>query len=68
TVLKDPESAFKDPECQGLSEIDQEDLPLADTKYQKWRSQYVRSWNDMLYIDYNKKKEVKETGAVTCSE
>ncbi|KAF9315604.1 hypothetical protein BG003_002868 [Podila horticola] len=31
TVLKDPEGAFKDPECQGLSEIDQEDLPLADT-------------------------------------
>ncbi|KAF9323578.1 hypothetical protein BG006_001319, partial [Podila minutissima] len=24
--------------------------------------------NDMLYIDYNKKKEVKETGAITCSE
>ncbi|KAF9298794.1 hypothetical protein BGZ74_009215 [Mortierella antarctica] len=68
TVLKDPESAFKDPESQGLSEIDQEDLPLADTKYQKWRSEYVRPWNDMLYIDYNKKKEVKETGAVTCSE
>ncbi|KAG0007982.1 hypothetical protein BGZ82_004964, partial [Podila clonocystis] len=67
-VFKDPGSAFKDREREGLSEIDQEDLPLADAKYQKWRSEYVRPWNDMFYIDYNKKKEVKETGAVTCSE
>ncbi|KAF9989539.1 hypothetical protein BGZ75_006086 [Mortierella antarctica] len=73
--VKDPESAAKDPESSGLSDIDQDvdetaenDLPLASTKYEKWRSQYIRPWKDMLYIDYNKRKEVKEVGAVTCSE
>lgn len=82
TVLKDPESAVSDPESAatdpelpGLSDIDQDvsetaenDLPLASTKYEKWRSQYVRPWKDMFYIDYNKRKEVKEDNAVTCSE
>ncbi|CAO3567748.1 unnamed protein product [Mortierella alpina] len=73
--VKDPESASRDPEASGLSDIDQhgnetaeDDLPLASTKYEKWRSEYVRPWKDMLYIDYNKRKEVKEEGAVTCSE
>ncbi|KAF9290273.1 hypothetical protein BGZ68_007497 [Mortierella alpina] len=75
SAVSDPESAAKDPKLPGLSDIDQDvsettenDLPLASTKYEKWRSQYVRPWKDMFYIDYNKRKEVKEDNAVTCSE
>ncbi|KAG0007947.1 hypothetical protein BGZ81_004457, partial [Podila clonocystis] len=67
-ILKNPKRAFRDPERVDLSEIDQEPLPFTDANYQNWRSEYVRPWNDMFYIDYNKKKEVKESGAVTCSE
>ncbi|KAG0041406.1 hypothetical protein BGZ83_001858 [Gryganskiella cystojenkinii] len=69
TVLKYPGSALKSPESQDLSKIDQApDLPLGDTKYQAWRSEYVRPWNDMLFVDYNKKKDMSPKDAATCSE
>ncbi|KAK3816397.1 MAG: Six-hairpin glycosidase-like protein, partial [Benniella sp.] len=37
-------------------------------KYAQWRAEYVRAWGDMFYIDYNKKGEVEQEGAITCSE
>jgi hypothetical protein len=43
-------------------------MPLIERKYQQWRADYVRAWGDMLYIDYNKKGEVEEKNAITCSE
>ncbi|KAI8597059.1 Six-hairpin glycosidase-like protein, partial [Dissophora ornata] len=39
-----------------------------DQKYREWRAEYVRAWGDMLYIDYNKKGEVEQKNAITCSE
>ncbi|KAG0318648.1 hypothetical protein BGZ99_005571 [Dissophora globulifera] len=43
-------------------------MPSIDRKYQEWRAAYVRAWGDMLYIDYNKKGEVEQKNAITCSE
>ncbi|KAF8958598.1 hypothetical protein BGZ46_001917 [Entomortierella lignicola] len=43
-------------------------MPTIEQKYAEWRSAYVRSWGDMLYIDYNKKGEVEQKNAITCSE
>ncbi|KAF9580281.1 hypothetical protein BGW38_003137 [Lunasporangiospora selenospora] len=43
-------------------------MPSIDHKYQEWRSAYVRAWGDLLYIDYNKKGEVEQKNAITCSE
>ncbi|KAF8924899.1 hypothetical protein BGZ58_001322 [Dissophora ornata] len=43
-------------------------MPSIDQKYREWRAEYVRAWGDMLYIDYNKKGEVEQKNAITCSE
>ncbi|KAG0232340.1 hypothetical protein BGX31_005187 [Mortierella sp. GBA43] len=43
-------------------------MPSIEQKYAEWRAAYVRAWGDMFYIDYNKKGEVEQEGAVTCSE
>lgn len=43
-------------------------MPSIEQKYNEWRSAYVRAWGDMLYIDYNKKGEVEQKNAITCSE
>lgn len=42
--------------------------PTPQQKYAQWRADYVRAWGDMFYIDYNKKGEVEQEGAITCSE
>ncbi|KAG0358211.1 Six-hairpin glycosidase-like protein [Gamsiella multidivaricata] len=43
-------------------------MPSIDQKYHQWRADYVRAWGDLLYIDYNKKGEVEQKNAITCSE
>lgn len=43
-------------------------MPSIQQKYSEWRSAYVRAWGEMLYIDYNKKGEVEQKNAITCSE
>ncbi|KAF9997392.1 hypothetical protein BGZ79_008916 [Entomortierella chlamydospora] len=43
-------------------------MPSIEQKYAEWRSTYVRAWGEMLYIDYNKKGEVEQKNAITCSE
>ncbi|KAF9135291.1 hypothetical protein BGW39_003716 [Mortierella sp. 14UC] len=43
-------------------------MPSVEQKYAQWRSDYVRSWGDLVYIDYNKKGEVEQANAITCSE
>ncbi|KAI1307043.1 hypothetical protein EDD11_004588 [Mortierella claussenii] len=43
-------------------------MPSIEQKYHEWRAAYVRAWGDMLYIDYNKKGEVEQKNAITCSE
>ncbi|KAG0087298.1 hypothetical protein BGZ93_005138 [Podila epicladia] len=43
-------------------------MPSIQQKYNEWRSAYVRAWGEMLYIDYNKKGEVEQKNAITCSE
>ncbi|KAH7043654.1 Six-hairpin glycosidase-like protein, partial [Linnemannia elongata] len=39
-----------------------------EQKYSQWRADYVRSWGELVYIDYNKKGEVEQKNAITCSE
>jgi hypothetical protein len=43
-------------------------MPSVEQKYSQWRADYVRSWGDLIYIDYNKKGEVEQANAITCSE
>lgn len=43
-------------------------MPSIEQKYNEWRSAYVRAWGELLYIDYNKKGEVEQKNAITCSE
>lgn len=43
-------------------------MPSIEQKYHEWRTAYVRAWGEMLYIDYNKKGEVEQKNAITCSE
>ncbi|KAF9432695.1 hypothetical protein BGZ76_010446 [Entomortierella beljakovae] len=43
-------------------------MPTPEQRYMAWRQEYVRSWGEMLYIDYNKKGEVEQKNATTCSE
>jgi hypothetical protein len=43
-------------------------MPSIEQKYAQWRADYVRSWGDLIYIDYNKKGEVEQANAITCSE
>lgn len=43
-------------------------MPSIEQKYSQWRADYVRSWGELVYIDYNKKGEVEQKNAITCSE
>ncbi|KAF9548135.1 hypothetical protein EC957_007163 [Mortierella hygrophila] len=43
-------------------------MPSVEQKYSQWRADYVRSWGELVYIDYNKKGEVEQKNAITCSE
>ncbi|KAF9978159.1 hypothetical protein BGZ73_003540 [Actinomortierella ambigua] len=37
-------------------------------RYKAWRRNFVKTWGDMVYIDYNHKHEQEPRNAVTCSE
>ena len=43
-------------------------MPSIEQKYAQWRADYIRAWGELLYVDYNKKGEVEQANAITCSE
>ncbi|KAG0267653.1 hypothetical protein DFQ27_008556 [Actinomortierella ambigua] len=43
-------------------------MSTIEKRYNKWRSNFVKTWGDMTYIDYNQKHEQEPSNAATCSE